>query len=87
MNDFVFYIREEDGCATREISRGMRRGRSGLRRGTMKRNQEEEQDEEIRIRLSDKRYVSCCIIEDSSLTFYGLFSYCLQMDGTWRTEK
>ena len=52
-----------------------------------KRNQEEEHDEEIRIRLSDKRFVSCCIIEDSSLTFYGLFSYCLQMDGTWRIEK
>ena len=38
------------------------RGRRGLRR-------EEEEEEEIRRGLSNKRYVSSCIIEDTSLTF------------------
>ena len=90
----MFYIREDDGCPTRGTRRGIRRGTRGLRRGPRKRNQEEqreeeeeEQEEEIRRGLSNIRYVSRCIIEETSLTFYGLFNYCLQMDGKWRIEK
>ena len=49
-----------------------------------KRNQEEgreeEQEEEIRRGLSNRKYVSSCIIQDTSLTFYSLFIYHLQMD-------
>ena len=45
---------EEPGRVTRKRTRGKRRG---LRRG-------------IRRELSNKRYVSCCIIEDTSLTCY-----------------
>ena len=33
-------------------------------------NYEEEEEEEIRRGLSNKRYVSSCIIEGTSLTFY-----------------
>ena len=70
----------------------MRRGR----RGSRKRNQEEEEEdweeeeeeeEEIRRGLSNKRYVSNCIIEDTSLTFDWLFIYCLQMDEGCRKEE
>ena len=42
--------------------------------------EEEEGQEEVRRGLSHKRYVSSCIIEDTSLTFYLLFISCLQMD-------
>ena len=53
-----------------------------------KRNQEEgrevEQEEEIRRGLSNRRYVSSCIIQDMSLTFYSLFIYYLQMDNVCR---
>ena len=49
-----------------------------------KRNQEEgreeEQEEEIRRGLSNRKYVSSCIIQGTSLTFYSLFNYHLQMD-------
>ena len=60
-------------------------------RGTRKRKEKriekkEQQEEEIRRGLWNKRYVSSCIIEDISLTFYGIFNNCLQMDGTWRIE-
>ena len=50
-------------------------------------NWEEEQEEEIWRGLSNKRYVSICIIEDMSVTFYWLFIYCLQMDEGWRMQK
>ena len=63
-----------------ESGRGRRGKRRGLRRGRR------EQEEEIRRGLSNKRYVSSCIIEDSSLTIYWLFIYCLQMDERQRIE-
>ena len=63
----MFYIREDDGCTRSGTRRGMRRGR-GKRRGLLR--LEEEQEEDIRRGLSNKRYISTCIIEDTSLTFY-----------------
>ena len=55
-----------------------------------KRNQEEgreeEQEEEIRRGLSNRKYVSSCIIQGTSLTFYSLFIYYLQMDSGCRMQ-
>ena len=48
---------------------------------------EEEQEEEIWRGLSNKRCVSICIIEDTSLTFDWFFIYCLQLDEGWRMQK
>ena len=73
MNVFLFYTREEDGRTRRGNRRGIRRGRRGTRKRKKRKEKKKKEvgkDEEIRIGLSNKRYVSSCIIEDTSLTFY-----------------
>ena len=79
LNIVLFYTREEDGSMHQK--KNQKRNKKRKKR-IEKRNQEEEEEErevdrgrreqkeEIKRGISNKRYVSSCIIEDKSLTFY-----------------